>query len=224
MTAQDVIDKFREKANKNGINDNISADRFRVILAINEAQNKFVEWVLEKKNEDDIRLIQHLLKEEKLKESNKTENSSYFDLPPDYFDLANLTGKARKDKCLINILLWEVKSQNFNELLNDENNKPSFDYAESFYFVSKNDVRVFKDDFSLENILLTYYRYPKKIDVEGYFTDDGTAQGLASVNIDPEWDDKAMDRIISLAVKDFNINAENLQRFQIDNTRINNKF
>jgi hypothetical protein len=221
-TPQQLVEKIREKLNKNSTNDNIEFDEPRIIIAINEAQNKFTEWILEKKNEDDVRLIQHLLIPDKvLKEVSKTENSHYFELPKDYFDLANILSKAKCKKCVDNILLWEVKSQNFNELLNDDNNKPSFFARESFYYLGNNKVRVFRDSsFEINSVLLTYYRYPKKIDISGYVSIDGAD----SQDVSPEWDDRAMDRIISIAVKDLSVNAENLGRFQIDDKQIKTKF
>jgi hypothetical protein len=157
MTSAEVVEKVREKFNKNSTNDSIVVDKGRVIIAVNEAQNKFTEWILEKKNEDDIRLIQHLLKDKTLVEDSTTSDSIFFDLPPDYFDLSNLTAKAKKDSCTVDLLLWEVKTQNFNELLNDSNNEPSFYYRETFYFIGGNKVRIFKKDFEIKTPVLNYY-------------------------------------------------------------------
>jgi hypothetical protein len=75
---------------------------------------------------------------------------------------------------------------------------------------------VFVDDFKINKLFLTYYRYPNKINVEGIVELDGSI----SSNQDPEWDDRTMDRIISVAVKELNINNDNLQKAQIDMQRI----
>lgn len=221
MTSEEVVLKILEKANKNNSNDNQPIDKPRAIIAVNEAQNKFVEWVLEKKNEDDIRLIQLLLvPEEKLSEYKKTEDSQYFNLPTNLFEFTNIKAIAQEDKCKDVINLWEAKAQNVNELLADENNSPSFYYRESFYYLSNGKIRIFRKNFNITSASISYYRYPRIINVDGYIGVDGNT----SYNVDPEWDDKVMDRIISIAVKDLNINAENLNRVQVDNQRIVNEF
>jgi hypothetical protein len=221
MLSIEVFNQVREKANKNNINDGIAFDNPRIKTAVNEAQYQFIEWVLEKRNEDDIRLIQKLLiPDKKLKESSKTTDSHYFTIPTDFFDLATLRAIAKTSTCKDSIKLWEAKAENTQELLFDEHNKPSFYFRESFYYIANNTIRVFIDDFLIDALFMSYYRYPRIIDIEGYITLDG----INSSTSNPEWDDKTMNRIISIAVKNLNINTDNLQHFQIDNTRINNKF
>jgi hypothetical protein len=221
MTAVEVIQKVREKINRNALNDNTGFDLARIITAVNEAQNKFLEYVIEKKNEDDIRLIQKLaVPSLKLKRVEDDEFSQFFELPENYFDFINVEIKAKKDKCKDYLIANEIKMQNQHLLIRDTNNSPSFFYRETFYYISEDKLRVFKTDFEIVESLLTYYRYPVKIDVEGYFD----IEGNPSSNIDPEWGDKEMDRIISIAVKDLNINSENLNKIQADMLRINNEF
>jgi len=219
MKTIEAIEKVREKINQNSTNDNIAFDDARIITALNEAQNKFLEWITKNhKNNDDIRLVQKFL----VSDSSLTKipslsiNSEYFSLPKNYFEFANLHAEASRKSCVTNLLLWEVKSQNYNFLLEDDNTKPSFEYSESFYYISNNNIRVFVDDFKINKLFLTYYRYPNKINVEGIVELDGSI----SSNQDPEWDDRTMDRIISVAVKELNINNDNLQKAQIDMQRI----
>jgi len=223
MTSVEVIEKVREKLNKNSINDNIAFDRPRIILAVNEAQNKYVEWTIEKKNEDDIVFIQKLIVNDlKLTKSpKKSDDSEYFEIPSNYFHPINLKVYAKNEECKKKrINAWEAKGQNIHELLADNNNKPSFYWEETFYTIGQDKYRVFKDKtFEIEQVNLDYYRYPKKIDVEGYI--DVNNKNTFTSN--PELDDKAMDRIIDIAVKDLNINSENLNRIQADINRINSE-
>lgn len=220
MKIAEVVDSLKEKVNKNAINDGAEIDNPRAISLINEEQNKFLAWVLEKRNEDDIRKVERFLVAEKnLKIDSKTLSSNYYTLPENFFDFANISARAKEGKCTDDILLWEVKSENVHELLEDTNNKPSFYYRESFYYFTESKVRIFKNNFEIVKVLLDYYRYPKKMDIEGYLNIEGTA----SSNVDPEWGDKEMDVIINMAARSFNLNSENLQRFQIDTARINSK-
>jgi NADH:ubiquinone oxidoreductase subunit E len=45
MKTIEAIEKVREKINQNSTNDNIAFDDARIITALNEAQNKFLEWI-----------------------------------------------------------------------------------------------------------------------------------------------------------------------------------
>lgn len=217
MTINEAYLKFLEKVNKNYTNDNISADRGRFILLFNEVQNKFVEWVLEKRNEDEIRYVQKLLiYDKRLKLKQKVLNHQDFKLPSDFFSFSNIQAFASKDSCKNEkIYLFEIKQENREELLHDEFNKPSFKYRETFYSFGEDEVKIYIDEFDISKVFLTYYRYPIQVDISGYVKEDGSN----SIDIDPELDDKVVDRILTTCSKDFNVNSENLQRFQFDKDR-----
>ena len=222
MLIQDVYLKLIEKVNKNDVNENYSMDEARFIQLINEAQNKYVEHLLQKRNEDDIRIIQKLLtKGKQLKKKSIVENHSDFELPDNYFSFVNMQVFANDSKCSKNTKLqvFEAKNEDIEELLADQFNKPSFKYRESFYTISNSNVNVYFDNFEVKDVLLTYYRYPVQMDIEGYVKSDNTI----SKNINPEFDDKVVDRIISIAAKDFNINVDNPNRYQQDMQRIINE-
>jgi len=219
VTSEELYIKLSEKANKNATNDNIAYDKPRLKFAINEAQNRFLEGILDRRNEDEIRYVQKFLVDSKLKEEKVTDDSCYYLIPTNFFDLANVHAIAKSGSCKDKIKLWEVKSENVHEYLYDQYNKPSFYYRESFYYLTKDSIRVFKDDFTLDTLMLSYYRYPKEIDFEGYVD----VNGNHSSAISPEWDDKSMDRIITLAVKNLNISMENFNAAQINQQQINSK-
>lgn len=220
MTSEEVFVELLEKVNKNSANDNISFDKPRLKLAVNTAQNKFLEKIIEKRNSSEsVYIEKFLIPNVDLKEAKKTKESQYFALPIDFFNFVDLAGVASSGSCKDAIKLWEAKPHNVNELLFDANNKPSFYFRETFYYIADEKIRVFRDDFLIDSLALTYYRYPRVIDIEGYID----ANGIHSSTIHPEWDDKSMERIIAIAAKDLNVNTENLQTYQIDNNQINSK-
>jgi len=221
MSPNNIYIKFLQKVNKNYTNDNISVDKGRFILLYNEAQNKFIEWVLEKRNEDDIRDIQNLVVTDKKLDINSAGDiNDSFKLPKNYFSFINVNVKATKNKCKnTNINSFEVKGENLNELLNDFNNKPSFLFRETFYTFGNNNIIIYKDDFDISKVFMSYYRYPQSIDINGYIKIDGST----STDVDSEFDDRITDRIISLCAKDFNSNNDNLERYQVDKDRIVSK-
>lgn len=220
MTANEVYVKLLQKVNENFTNDNIALDKSRAYLHINEAQNKYVEWTLQKRNDDSLRDIQRLLVDDKsLEFLNKHLQHSNYKLPENYFDFSNITVFATKGKCQNKpILPIEIKDENKNLLEFDYNNKPSFEYRETFYNLSDDSVKIYFSDFNITRVYLSYYRYPKKINFEGYIMADGSP----STNSDPEWDDRQMDRIISIAAKDFNT-VMGRQTIDIDKDRIISK-
>ena len=218
MTSEDAYIKFLQKVNKNYTNDNISVDRSRFVFLYNESQNKFIEWILEKRNEDEIRYIQKLLiYDKRLKLKQKVLNHQDFNLPKDFFSFSNIQSFATNNNCKsVKLLLHEIKQENREELLEDEFNKPSFKFRETFYSFGEDAVRIYTDNFDIDKTFLTYYRYPKQIDVKGYIKTDNTN----SVDINPEFDDKVVDRILTTCAKEFDVNNENLQKVQFEKDRI----
>lgn len=219
MTAIEAIVQLRETVNRGNTSDNIDVDIPRAISLLNSAQLKFLKRTIENKNNEDVRRVQTFLETARLKNPSKRNNVVSFNLPENYFEFSNILTKAKKGNCKDSLLLWEVKSENINELLTDINNKPSFYWRESFYSIGGKKVNIYVDDFEIEDVDLIYYRLPKKIDLKGYTN----IEGNQSKTQDPEWDDYSIIKVIEIAAKDFNTNTDNLQRFQVDNQRIVNK-
>jgi len=221
MTADEVYLKIVQKTNENLTNDNIAIDKGRAYLHVNEAQNKFSKWCLQKRNDDSIRDIQNLLVDDKkLTLRNKHLQHYNYNLPKDYFDFSNLSVFASKGKCQdAQLLPIEIKDENKHLLEFDHLSKPSFEYRETFYNLSDSTVKVYSSpDFDISKTYLSYYRFPKKINFAGYTMTDGTP----STNSDPEWNDVIMDKIIDIAVKDFN-SIMGRNQIEIDKDRILSK-
>ena len=215
MNTELIYQKILEKTNKNLNNGSISLDRAGAVSLFNEEQNKFVEWTLQKRNTTDIRDIQCLLDDKELILKEDLVSSSSFSLPKNYFDFSNIKVKATSGECSDYLLPVEIKSDNSEEVLFDEDNKPSFFYRETPYLFKNNTVLVYKDGFVIDKVILTYYRYPKQFNIEG-FQDE---EGFNSFNSEPEFDDKIVDRIISMVATSFDINNENLNKVQVDINR-----
>ena len=220
MKIEDAYLKFLSKVERNLTNDSLAADRDRFVILFNEAQNKFTESIIERRAIDEVEYIQRLVVQKKpLADVRNLINSNEYKLPKDYFYFINLEVVGESDCGSATFLSWQVKLEDVQELLHDKFNKPSFDFRETFYTLGDNSVRVYRDDFNIKKVFLTYYRYPKSVDLEGYIKSDGSQ----SSNIDPEWDDKAADRIISICAKDFMINSDFLEKYQLGVNQITSK-
>ena len=222
MTIQETYLRFLNKVNKNFINDNISVDKGRFIILFNSSQLKYFDWIFAQKNTDSIRDVQSLkVSNKELEKSKKYDDFDSFSLPNNFFKHVNVRAKAKSFSC-VDFLdnLFEAKGENIHELYNDKNNEPSFEYRETFYTFGNNCINVYKKDFDISNVFLTYYRYPISVDIEGYIKKDGSH----SKNIDPEFNDEVIDSILDICAKDFNVNSDNLERYQVDNNQIVSTF
>lgn len=210
-TAEQAYERFLIKVEKNAVNDGISTDRGRFVEMFNESQIKFEEIHLQNRGIDDIRYIEKfLILDTPITESSKNSNHFDFKLPENYLDLSEVKAKAKQEDCSDIMYLFEAKSENLNELLQDADNKPSFKWRESFYLINSNNISIYTDDeFSIEKILLSYYRYPNQI---ALINPEDPESGFNEL-IEIEWDDKSLDRIISMTAGEFDIN-ENNPRFQ----------
>lgn len=214
----EVILQIREKANKNDVNDDIGLDLPRVVNAFNIAQDKFLNYIIKNRQNDlSRRHIEYFLEPEVLlkKSTKKDKVSEYFVLPENYFDMDLLRCEGVRGDCIIPFYVWELKSPNFNEVYYDNNNKPSFVFAETFYHLSGGRLRVFVDGFSVKPYL-TYYRLPKRLDIAGYIG----ANGNQSVNSDPEWRDRELDKVINLTVKELIGNAGDYNKAQMNKLEV----
>lgn len=220
MTASRAYEKYLLKTQENGTNDNlpVSKDYFKALF--NEAQNKYVEWHLEKRNTDDRRNIQVLLVADKLIESPVVVlNHSDFTLPVDYFDFSNAYCFGSKGTCLNKrIDLFEIKDENLNELITDEFNKPSFEYRESLYQLIGDKLLVYTDNFTVDKLAISYYRYPQQLQL----IDPLNPESKLDDTKNPEFEDRVVDRIISIAAGDFDLNGNN-PRTQLQKQRVISK-
>lgn len=213
---EQVKDRFRVKAEKNGTNDGIASDNLIFSLLYNETQNKYLTIQLQQRGVDDVRYIQKfLILDKSIPSVSETNNKINFPLPKDYFDLSAVRGKSQKDNVQHDMLYKEVQIENIEELLQDEFNKPSFEWEESFYTINADKLSIYTDGtFKIGDVLLNYYRYPSQITL----LDENNPESGFTTSSTIEWDDKTLDDIISLMVANFDAN-ENNPRYQVNTIR-----
>lgn len=218
MTIQEAYIEFSTLVNRNATNNNLNVDFPRFVILFNSELDGWLKNTLELRNEDDIRYAQKLLvTETPLAFVSNTTYHSKFALPTDYFDFSNLYVEAKSDCCPNRpMAVFEAKSEDERELFADEDNRPSFDYAETYYFISGDSVCVFKDDFTISNVKLTYYRYPARVDIAGYIN---VNTGLPSANINPELDDKVIRTVLQRMAVIFTANDGDNGGYQLNKDR-----
>ena len=217
MTGEEAYTEFLQLVNRNNTNNNINVDKARFALTYNSFRTKYLEWILDKKNEDVIRYISPLLVlDKKLVSVSAKPTHVDFSLPEDYFDHSNLQVFANGPCGRTKLKTWEVKSDNTEELYHDAFNEPSVEYEETYYFFSAKGVAISRKDFDISEVLLSYYRNPVKFDIEGYIHPDGSP----STTVNPELHDKAVRRILVGMSMEFSANNNDKGNYQLNKDRL----
>ena len=208
--------KSLQKAEENATNGGIKMDRARFIQMFNSEQIRLVRSFLDLRNDNRIKHIQRLMvysRELERKSSFDKPKSVSFSFPDDYLEFVNVDGIFTKGECEVtDFAMWETKNEDIQELIADEFNKPNFEYRETFYTIGEDSVRVYVSDFDVKSLNMTYYRYPKNVDIEGYIKYDGTQ----STSIDPELDDRLVEQILNMVEKQFGLNESEYTRYSLD--------
>lgn len=212
-----------QKAEENATNGGIKLDRARFIQLFNAAQVRLVRSILDLRSTNDIQYIQKLLVySEPLakKEDYAVDEGTAFSLPSDFLFFSNVTGTFSDGECSASDFEMEqVKNEDVHKLLADVYNRPDFGYRYTFYTVGESSVRVYTDGFTVDALYLTYYRFPKDVDISGYIHADGTA----SSDIDPELDDNLVYHILDMVQKQFALNEGDITRYSADSDNVNNR-
>jgi hypothetical protein len=215
-TTEQAFIKFQIKINETYESSKIGIDRGRFVFLFNEAQNKMVELILNRKGTDDYTYIQNILVPNKeIKRSTSIKDADVFNIPEDLLSFSSAYSTATRGNCTdVKITLFDIKDDNKTEILQDEFNKPSFIAREAPISMGDNKLFLYKENFTHNKLFLSYYRYPKQIKL----LDPDNPESLFDQSVNPEFDDLLLDRILSMASSEFEINTGD-SKFQADRMR-----
>lgn len=172
--------KIKQRLNKLASNDYDNIECWQIVEAFNKAQvqwarrqlhggNMFKEGDEQSKRRIDD--LQVLLTDTDTKIWKMVDRGEYFDsdLPADYFEWKRISAKAKDDCCdPRRMMIYQVEEGNINEILRDENKRPSFEWAETIATLKDNKVLIYTDNkFTIVDPILTYYRQPRRIQILG---------------------------------------------------------
>jgi hypothetical protein len=222
-----LLYKIDQKLNKLSTNDHQQIPLEDKILALNEAQIKLIKQKVDgqntptglgldafKKRYEDLQslvvpytsgVLPLTLKNAEIFQWSANINA----LSPKYMFYVDSYILASKPPCL-NRKIWInkdlAKHGDLSMLLNNTHYKPSFEYQETFNFLSSDEISIFTDGtFSPSNIYISYMRYPRYINKEGYIMLDGNA----STNQDCELELYLEDELLDLTVQNLAMYTEN---------------
>ena len=233
-----LLYKLDQKLNKLSTNEHQQIQLEDKILALNEAQIKLIKQKVDgqstnaglgldafKKRYEDLQSLvitynnQPLTLTIKNAELNQWAANVHL-LDPDYmfyidsYVLAD-KGRCKDRKIWINRDL--AKHGDLQYCLNNVHYKPSFEYQETFNFISSDEISIFTDGtFTPTKIYISYMRYPVYIDKEGYIRLDG----LPSVDQNCELETYLEDELLDLTVQNLAMYTENQAASQSATYRI----
>lgn len=219
MTVQEAYITFNDMVDENSMSNNIASDKSRFVTAFKQTSITFLEYCLKNKNSDATRMVGFLLKNQGINKVETSGDQVFYKLPEDYFDLVDLDVYATKDKCGKR-RLWttEIKADDRNSIFQNEGTKASYEWERTSFFQAQDrTLCVHKGDFELDDIVLWYYRYPRDIKIKGLVDENGD---IMPQDVHPEFDDRAVNKILQIMARGYSANADDPNSYQIDKDRL----
>jgi len=222
-----LLYKIDQRLNKLSANEHQQIQLEDKILALNEAQIKLIKQktdgqntisglgmdAFKKRYEDLQSLVVNYIDGELpllLRNAEINQWTGYVhDLDPPYMFYVDSYVLASKGRCE-NRKIWInqdlAKHGDLSLLLNNVHYRPSFEYQETFNFISSDEISIFTDGtFTPSNIYVSYLRYPVYINKTGYIMLDGEP----SFNQDCELETYLEDELLDLTVQNLAMYTEN---------------
>jgi len=203
-----IVIKLKQRVNKLDSQDYDNIECWQAVEAFNKAQ---VEWtrrqlhglnIVKEGDEQSTRRkddLQVLLSDNQL---SLTDKKDYFrgSIPENYLQFKRVDVFACHDCCKDRrMTVYLSEEGNLNQLLRDKSKKPSFEWAETFVTLINNQIHIYtNNEFDISQADLTYYRQPRKIQIQGC-VDPYTNQETL-VEVESEFKDDIIEVIIDEAV------------------------
>lgn len=227
-----LLYKIDQRLNKLSTNDHQQIQLEDKILALNEAQIKLIKQKVDgfsvvsglgldafKKRYEDLQSLVVSYNNQPLTlslmnaELNQWKASLHALTPKYMFYIDSYViadkGRCKDRKIWINRDL--AKHGDLSHILNNTHYRPSFEYQETFNFLSSDEISIFTDGtFIPKEICIMYMRYPVYIDKTGYIRFDGTP----SIDQDCELETYLEDELLDLTVQNLAMYTENQSAVQ----------
>ena len=233
-----LLYKIDQKLNKLSTNEHQQINLEDKILALNEAQIKLIKQKVDgqntvsglgldafKKRYEDLQSLVVTYNHQPLDltllnaELNQWKANIHLLVPKYmfYIDSYVLADKGRCTDRKIWINRDLAKHGDIQFILNNDHYKPSFEYQETFNFISSDEISVFTDGtFTPKQIFISYMRYPDYINKEGYIMLDGEPSFDQNCELETYLEDELLD----ITVQSLAMYTENMSAVQTAQMRI----
>jgi hypothetical protein len=135
--------------------------------------------------------------------------------PKDYFQWKRISAKMKADCCEPRpAMIYLAEEGNVDELLRDVNKNPNFQWAETFCTMGGNVIKIYTNNkFDIQDIVLTYFRQPKRIQILGTVNPYTTEPSLEEVEC--EFKEDVIELLIDECVKIITGDIESITANQI---------
>ena len=209
MLNSTIVIKIKQRINKLDSQDYDNIECWQVVEAFNKAQ---VEWsrrqlhginIVKEGDEQSTRRkddLQVLLYKTTIGGLTDKGDYSFLNIPQDYLQWKRVDVYAQKDCCdKRRMVVYLAEEGNVSVLLRDKLKQPSFEWAETFATLIDDRINVYtNNDFNISEVDLTYYRQPRKIQIDGCVDPYTGVQSTA--NVECEFKDDIIEVIIDEAV------------------------
>jgi hypothetical protein len=221
VTSKELYKLFLIDYNKLDRNSEVEVSKADFVMMFNREQRAFIEETVPPHNSgqeiQDLRDI--MVPYEKLKSVQIKSFYTEFTLPETFFRSINSYSICEKDSCKnipVANSFKNIKPQDVQELLNDPRQGPSFEFQETLVTFMGKRMQVYHNDFQIKEQYVSFYKYPRNIDIAG----SRKANGELSTDIDPELDVPLLEKIISRVVKTVSGIYSNAEQFQVSQEKI----
>lgn len=225
MNNQTLQIKLKQRLNKLASNDYDNIECWQIVEAFNKAQ---VEWArrqlhgnnmyregdeMSKRRIDDLQI---LLEERGI---TGTPTTNYFEstvIPADYLEYKRITAYATSECCPDprSMTVYLAEEANVDLLMRDPLKRPDYDWGETYCTWIGDKVRVYKRDFDITSVVLTYYRQPILIQIQGCQNPyDGTT---SATNIICEFKDDIVEVLLDETASLIAGDIDNFNQYQIN--------
>ena len=213
INVEELIYEFKLMINKVNRQDNVDIPVEDIIVYLNRAQ---LSWIKTKINPNNVYKVGYESIEKRIDDLQVLKKSSVRLSPiktndlfytgfscsledvADYMFYVSSYCVAKKQDCKKNLTIDLVRQGDLHNMYVDANFSPSFEWRSTLATIGDNKLYIYNnEEFTIENVYLTYLRYPQNIDIEGYTKLDGTL----SNNVNCELPEYAKGDIVDLAVK-----------------------
>ena len=208
MLNSTITIKIKQRLNKLDSQDYDNLECWVIVEAFNKAQ---VEWTTRQlhginivkegdegstRRKDDLQVLMNTVP---LPLTNEQVSYS-LNVPENYLQWKRVDAYAKNDCCPDRrMVIYLAEEGNLSQLLRDDAKKPSFEWAETFATLKNNKVFIYTNqEFEISNASLTYYRQPKKIQIQVCVDPYTSTQSL--LNVECEFKDDIIELIIDEAV------------------------
>ena len=210
MTIKECYQYTTDALNNLGTNRKDNVPKHVFVRAFNAAQDIWVEERVKLLDTNRTRIdeLQSLIKSVSNSDSPLVYNNGILsmNLPSDYYHFYRPELYA---PCLIT--LFPKKPSEISLFRNDENWKPSIEWAESIFTIEENKLKIYWD-FDYDSVEFYYIKTPRKVNMQDGFSVDG----VLNEDIDPELTNSSVLEILQKTIAFLSGSVQDQFNYQIN--------